>query len=742
MTPRSPLSCLVALVAFAACAHAASFLSGSGIADVTGPAAQANLMGMANVEQIAHGIQLRLYSRAFVFQDPNTSVRVAWASVDVAFIPGGLAVAVTQKLAAYFGSSRYNVQNVMLSATHTHSGPGGYSTETLYDVTSFGFIQKNFDTIVDGIAQSIIDADANVQPSNIFIANSTLLNSNANRSPYSYPFNPEANNYPYNVDKNITVLRIEKGDGTPTGMISWFAVHGTSMNNTNTLISGDNKGFASWYVERTFNGDKLPGQGSFVAAFGQCNEGDVSPNTQGAMCPDGSPCDARSSTCNGRVQECIAPGPGKDMTESCAIIGMNQAQKSLDLFKSAGKQLSGPVMFRHQYVDFENVSVSSEFSSTGKAASTCTAALGDSFAAGTTDGPGFANFVQGTNSTLTNPVWNTVGHILSKPTRAQKSCQSPKPILLNTGGITIPEHSPWSASVIPLQLFRVGNLYLIGVPAEFTTMSGRRLIAQVKKTLEQNGAADANTHYIISGLSNEYTHYCATPEEYNVQRYEAASTLYGPQELPAYLQIFTTIATSMAQNTSLPPGPNPPTGNFSLRLFPEWPKDTTPNGISFGQVLQDVQSSYTGDQIAQVQFQGANPRNNYRIGSTFLTVEFQNSTGGWQVMLTDADWETIFHWERGADEHDSIITLKWLLSDDVPHGTYRMRYFGDAKAEDGTISPISGTSSSFTVQPSSAAFSLQHALGTAPLNGRHAPPLRARTLSSLTQWWRDLRIRI
>ena len=89
------------------------------------------------------------------------------------------------------------------------------------------------------------------------------------RSPYSYPFNVDADNYPYNVDKNITVLRIEDGDGNPTGMVSWFATHGTSMNNTNTLISGDNKGFASWFIESKYNENLLPGQGSFVAAFGQ-----------------------------------------------------------------------------------------------------------------------------------------------------------------------------------------------------------------------------------------------------------------------------------------------------------------------------------------------------------------------------------------------------------------------------------------------------------------------------------------
>lgn len=68
-------------------------------------------------------------------------------------------------------------------------------------------------------------------------------------------------------------------------MVTWFAVHPTSMNNTNQLISGDNKGWASLIVERHFNGKHvMPGQGQFVAAFSAANLGDVSPNIKGKHC--------------------------------------------------------------------------------------------------------------------------------------------------------------------------------------------------------------------------------------------------------------------------------------------------------------------------------------------------------------------------------------------------------------------------------------------------------------------------
>jgi Neutral/alkaline non-lysosomal ceramidase, N-terminal len=104
--------------------------------------------------------------------------------------------------------------------------------------------------------------------------------SRCSRSAYSYPFNVNATDYEYDVDKNTTLIRVQKEDGTDVGVLQWFSVHGTSMNNTNSLISGDNKGFASWALERMHNPpSSMPGTGPFVAAFAQSNEGDVSPNT-------------------------------------------------------------------------------------------------------------------------------------------------------------------------------------------------------------------------------------------------------------------------------------------------------------------------------------------------------------------------------------------------------------------------------------------------------------------------------
>jgi len=65
----------------------------------------------------------------------------------------------------------------------------------------------------------------------------------------------------------------------------------------------------------------------------------------------------------------------------------------------------------------------------------CLPAMGYSFAAGTTDGPGTFTFRQGMKTE--NPLWNFVRNFLSPPTECDVTCHAPKPILLATGQVRI-----------------------------------------------------------------------------------------------------------------------------------------------------------------------------------------------------------------------------------------------------------------------------------------------------------------
>ena len=74
--------------------------------------------------------------------------------------------------------------------------------------------------------------------------------------------------YTYNTDKDMVQLKFVSTGGQPLGVINWYAVHCTSMNNTNSYISSDNKGYAGLLFEGAVNGPEImPGEVRFNIIF-------------------------------------------------------------------------------------------------------------------------------------------------------------------------------------------------------------------------------------------------------------------------------------------------------------------------------------------------------------------------------------------------------------------------------------------------------------------------------------------
>ncbi|XP_036192645.1 neutral ceramidase isoform X10 [Myotis myotis] len=234
-------------------------------------------------------------------------------------------------------------------------------------------------------------------------------------------------------------------------------------------------------------------------------------------------------------------------------------------------------------------------------------------------------------------------------------------------------------------------------------MSGRRLREAIKAEFATYGMQ--NMTVVISGLCNVYTHYIATYEEYQVQRYEAASTIYGPHTLSAYIQLYRGLAKAIATDTvaNLSRGPEPPF--FKELIKPLIPNivDRAPIGKNFGDVLQPLNSKYRVGEVAEVTFVGANPKNSAenRTHQTFLTVEkYEDASATWQVVHNDASWETRFYWHKGLLGH-SNATIQWHIPDTAKPGIYRIRYFGHNRKQDflkpAVILSFESTSSDFEV---------------------------------------------
>jgi neutral ceramidase len=666
------------------------------------------MMGYANSSQIGSGLRQRLYSRAFIVGNPTeASERFVYLVLDTQSGDSAIRNGILEGLQA-MGSeySAYGKNNVAVTGTHSHAGPGAWLNYLLPQITSQGFDKQSYRAIVDGTLLSIKRAHEGLTLGTVSAGSAKIADTNINRSLFAYLANPQAerDRYTDDVDKTMTLLKFTRAsDGKNIGILNWFPVHGTSLLGNQTLIAGDNKGVAAYLLEKDMEanaGDSNAAEG-FVAGFSQANVGDTTPNVLGAYCEDGSgqQCRLNDSTCGGKSQDCHGRGPFFGLNDgghrSCYEIGRRQAEGAKSIYDfNAFTPISGKVRSFHTYVDFSNFTFTLN---NGSVVHTCPAAMGNSFAAGTSDGPGAFDFVQNDPGAPSNPFWNIVGSAIAPPSKEQKACQYPKPVLLNVGQANTPY--AWSPNIVDIQVLRVGQLVIIVSPGEATTMSGRRWREAVHNSIVSSNIASSPI-VVLGGPANSYTHYITTEEEYGVQRYEGASTLYGQHTLNAYINSTLTYLPYLADDatSSPPPGPTPPDNRErSISLITGVVYDGAGFGRSFGQVTKDVQPAYLIGLPVSATFVGANPRNNLRLEGTFAAVEKQNSDGTWTQIRTDEDWDLIYQWKRvNGLTGTSDVTITWVPGYKEPEeGKYRIRYYGDAKKVGGTITPFEGVSSVF-----------------------------------------------
>ena len=510
------------------------YLIGVGKADITGPCVEINLMGYADPNQIGTGLRQRLYSRAFIVASPaDPSERFVYLVLDTqsgdTAVRYGILSGLEELGADY---AHYGHHNVAVTGTHSHSGPGAWLNYLLPQITSKGFDQQSYRAIVDGALLSIRRAHESLAPGHLGIGSIKVFGANINRSLFAYLANPEEERAQYNisseddgsVEKDLTLLKFQRtSDGKNIGVLTWFPTHGTSVLGNNSLISGDNKGVAAYLFEKSMADDESAAEG-FVAGFSQANVGDTSPNVLGAWCEDGTGqmCSFENSTCSdGRSQKCHARGPlfGEDDegTSSCFEIGKRQFEPAKQLYDQLN-QVPSPVQGRmvRSFHMFHNMSHTRFELPNGTEVETCPAALGYSFAAGTSDGPGVFDFTQHDgNSSTTSPVWRLVSGMLKEPSEGQKTCHGAKPILLDVGEMTSPYL--WTPNVVDIQVLRVGQLVIIVSPGEASTMAGRRWKNAVRDNLAPLFAEEDNSTtpiVVLGGPANSYTHYITTEEEY------------------------------------------------------------------------------------------------------------------------------------------------------------------------------------------------------------------------------------
>lgn len=528
------------------------------------------MLGYGRHFHYMRGVETAQYARAFVFE--KNGKKAVFLVVEYCFTTIYLKHGIIDMLQTQYPELGYSDANVMITAQHTHSTAGGYNQHLIYNMTIPGFQQDIYDHYRNGIVKAIVEADKNLQAAKISY-HTAEFDKDAevafNRSLISYNQNPEVKeklSYKKRhlaADRVMKLLRFNRPDGQPLGTLNWFGVHTTSVSNRGDKVCYDNKGYAAEFFEEWLKEEYGP-DSKIRAGFVQDATGDISPNF----------------IWNPRLRE--YRGKYKDDYEGAAYNGRLQFNKAKEIFEESVKQgteIKGEIDYILAYYDMTSMEITEDYTGGLPHQTTGPACFGMAFLEGTTDGQGASKTLGAIGKAFFHSVKEVeiLAARLSRNKKRQEellnyhNSQRPKPVVMNLSkGIVAlsrkPEkliipgfadplikyikyvnkigqaaRKPWVEEKMPLQIFIIGQMAIIGIPAEITTVAAQRLRKTILEVLKDRGITEIQ----LSPYANGYAGYITTPEEYKMQRYEGGHTLFGRWTLPAFQIGFKELAIEM-----------------------------------------------------------------------------------------------------------------------------------------------------------------------------------------------------
>ncbi len=470
-----------------------TLLAGAGRADIT-PRPGMPTAGYSANAHYGKGFRTRLYARVIYLKSVDHKP-VALVQCDLLagseLVHRRVAELVAEKTDLDMGG-------IMIAATHTHSGPGNLAGSNFYMMhtsNAGGLDVKFYDFVTAQIASAIIDAYNSRRPARLATGSAEVYGFTRNRSIEAYRANanadPEkAGDIRKAVNPVMHMVRVDcfdpsRGTYVPAAALTSFSIHGTSVPSKNTLYNADV--FA--YMERELEWEivRKRNTAGFVHAVVNGTHADNAPDVL----------------------------PGHEGYRESRRLGVGLGRKAVDLFDFLAGGLSGDVKIRSaiREVDYYRNNVIDGI------ALCDSPRVGNTLLAGARDGgptpilewlPFFREgsqrwiFTGGCHGNRRIALWPFQPLILPK------------------------EEFPHR---ITYQTIQLGDLILLPLPYEITMESGRRIVRACEKAAVESGMG-ADTRFAVVSVSNGYTGYCTTPEEYSRQRYEAGHTIYGPDTNP------------------------------------------------------------------------------------------------------------------------------------------------------------------------------------------------------------------
>ncbi len=606
--------------------------AGAGRADITPPQTGYYLGGWTRADRVATGQSTRLYASALVLQ--RGTRKVALVAAELFAIPAGLQEDVARRVA----DLGYTRESVVLAASHTHSGPGGYfnnptyntaapSVETVTDPLSFYRLlnpepadRQLYTFLVEQIAAAIRRADGDRAHAVAGWGHTDLTGLTQNRSieshladhgiheaygtgsPAQDPDGPD-----HTIDPNVDVLRVDKLERShgrtrrvPIGAYSNFADHGTVVKSETEAYSGDHHATA-WrdFVDHVRSEAHVPANQTIVNVYPNSDEGDITAGLNHT-------------------------GPA-----GAIVVGSAEARAMLRAWRAAGRSLSRTPALDLRWT---RACFCGRQTATGPVDDKGREGIG--FLTGSEEG-------RGPLYDVTHVPLEGVTSPLDDPVQGDK--------------VVVPVGDPPPA--VPLAVVRIGDGALATVPGEATKEAGARMRAAVVDALRPVGV----THAIIAGLADDYIQYVTTPQEYGQQSYEGASTLYGRNEATFLQERLAELAGALATGHPAP-GPYPFDPSYGVR--PDGPP--YPAGADRGTITREPASSVARGGTVSMAWDGGASGHDRPVDRAFVRAE-RVVRGRWRVV--DSDLGLHMLWRVDDQGHS---TVEWTPVRTIPAGTYRL----------------------------------------------------------------------
>lgn len=472
-------------------------------------------MGYGQFHNVVKEVATPLMARAMVLQEVGKSP-VVTIHLEQAFVT----IALKQEILNRLEQHGWNLTHadLLVTAQHTHSAPGGYSHYPFYNFTIPGFQTRVFDRVAGAAVQAVELARKDLAPSLLTWGEVEIsLDKEVafNRSMTAFKNNADVEDIKLGekekaVSRTMEGILIKSPEGQLRGMLNFFGVHCTSISSYNKRIHHDNKGVAAALFE-----SKNPGTTAF---FMQSSAGDVSPNFYW---------DKKTKLMRGKFA---------DQYESAEFNGEIQFRESQRI--QGQQEINGEIRSAHTFVNM--------------AQRLAPPAHGVSFFMGTLEGPG-APLALKPLLRIVSKIHKTVRLIRHPEDQSFFNAHGRKDVMLDhrTGSFAgiplslweklppLPDKTvesvrvtakagalktlPWVPGTIPFQLIALGNVLIVAVPGEITTVSARRLRQEISRRSFHNGFKKV----IITSYANCYMGYITTPEEYDMQCYEGGHNVHG-----------------------------------------------------------------------------------------------------------------------------------------------------------------------------------------------------------------------